>query len=101
MCEKRPKRERVCRALSALSDISLSLSLSLSLSANACYYVSKRDAYVRCICVRVCVYLFSQLTKSFLFRFKEREECARREERGDSSGERETKKPHKKKGRER
>ena len=45
---------------------------SLSLSANACYYVSKRDAYMRCICVRVCVYLFSQLTKSFLFRFKER-----------------------------
>ena len=65
MCEKRPKRERVCRALSALSALS-DLSLSLSLSANACYYVSKRDAYVRCICVRVCVYLFSQLTKSFL-----------------------------------
>ena len=67
MCEKRPKRERVCRALSALSALS-----DLSLSANACYYVSKRDAYMRCICVRVCVYLFSQLTKSFLFRFKER-----------------------------
>ena len=55
MCEKRPKRERVCRALSALSALS---DLSLSLSANACYYVSKRDAYMRCICVRVCVCVF-------------------------------------------
>lgn len=101
MCEKRPKRERVCRALSALSALS---DLSLSLSANACYYVSKRDAYVRCICVRVCVYLFSQLTKSFLKFVLKRERNVpffRREERGDSSGERETKKPHKKKGRER
>ena len=53
MCEKRPKRERVCRALSALSALS-----DLSLSANACYYVSKRDAYMRCICVRVCVCVF-------------------------------------------
>ena len=100
MCEKRPKRERVCRALSALSALSdLSLSLSLSLSANACYYVSKRDAYVRCICVRVCVLPTDEEFSEV--RFKEREECARREERGDSSGERETKKPHKKKGRER
>ena len=50
MCEKRPKRERVCRALSALSD----LSLSLSLSANACCYVSERDA--RAVYVCVCIY---------------------------------------------
>ena len=64
---------------------------SLSLSANACYYVSKRDAYMRCICVRVCVYLFSQLTKSFLFRFKERNVPEERKEEKD-------KKPHKKKG---
>ena len=77
--------------------------ISLSLSANACYYVSKRDAYVRCICVRVCVCVFILPTDEEFseVRFKEREECARREERGDSSGERETKKPHKKKGRER
>mgnify|MGYP004361864469 CR=1 FL=1 len=90
MCEKRPKRERVCRALSALSTLS-----DLSLSANACYYVSKRDAYMRCICVRVCVYLFSQLTKSFLFRFKERnvpeerkEEKERQKNRTKKRGER-------------
>ena len=90
MCEKRPKRERVCRALSALSALS-----DLSLSANACYYVSKRDAYMRCICVRVCVYLFSQLTKSFLFRFKERnvpeerkEEKERQKNRTKKRGER-------------
>ena len=46
---------------------------------------------MRCICVRVCVYLFSQLTKSFLFRFKERNVPEERKEEKD-------KKPHKKKG---
>ena len=90
MCEKRPKRERVCRALSALSALS-----DLSLSANACYYVSKRDAYMRCICVRVCVYLFSQLTKSFLKFVLKRGVC---QKRGKRRRERDKKTAQKKEG---
>lgn len=75
--------------------------ISLSLSANACYYVSKRDAYVRCICVRVCVYLFSQLTKSFLFRFKERNVPEERKEEIPQEKERQKNRTAQKKGRER
>ena len=54
------------------------------------------------MCACVCVFILPTDEEFSEVRFKEREECARREERGDSSeGERETKKPHKKKGRER
>jgi len=54
------------------------------------------------MCACVCVFILPTDEEFSEVRFKEREECARREERGDSAGgERETKKPHKKKGRER
>ena len=98
MCEKRPKRERVCRALSALSALS---DLSLSLRTRVITYLRETRMCAVYVCVCVCVFILPTDEEFSEVRFKEREECARREERGDSSGERETKKPHKKKGRER
>ena len=70
---------------------------SLSLSANACYYVSKRDAYVRCICVRVCVCVFILPTDEEFseVRFKERSVP---EERKEETRERQKNRTKKKEG---
>lgn len=76
-------------------------SLSLSLRTRVITYLRETRICAVYVCVCVCVFILPTDEEFSEVRFKEREECARREERGDSSGERETKKPHKKKGRER
>ena len=54
MCEKRPKRERVCRALSALSALS---DLSLSLRTRVITYLRETRMCAVYVCVCVCVFI--------------------------------------------
>lgn len=99
MREETEERKSVSCALRSFRSFR---SLSLSLRTRVITYLRETRICAVYVCVCVCVFILPTDEEFSEVRFKEREECAEeRKEEIPQAGERETKKPHKKKGRER